>query len=246
MLLISSRTHPGLLRSGNEDSLYAPEGVPEGLALIADGMGGHNAGEVASAVAMQTVVDEIRRMRQDEPLPVQEMVRIAVRQANRAILRHSATNAEYSGMGTTMTMILRCGQSEWAVGHVGDSRAYHLSADGIRRLTRDHTLLDELLRIGEISPEEAVNFPHRHVITRALGTGASVRVDCTRVTLSPGDGILLCSDGLTDHVNDEEISQAFIKAKNPDACLDALMKMCFDRGAHDNISIVLLVDGDET
>lgn len=244
MLLVASRTHKGLIRAGNEDSLYAPEGVPEGLILVADGMGGHNAGEVASAVAMETVVNEIRAMRQGEPMPVQEMVRLAVRQANRAILRHSATNADYSGMGTTLTMALNSASGEWTIGHVGDSRAYHLSKDGLRRVTRDHTLLEELLRIGELTPEEAEDFPQRHVITRALGTGASVRVDLTHVELLPGEGLLLCSDGLTDHIRDSEIEQVFYRSGTPDDCAENLLSMCLGRGAHDNVSIVVLVDGD--
>ncbi len=244
-MLVASRTHRGLspMRQLNEDSLYAPQGAPEGLLLVADGMGGHKAGEVASAIAMQTVVDEMRRMRAlPEPPAVQDMVKEAVKLANRAVLRHSASDEKFAGMGTTLTMAVREHGNDWVIGHVGDSRAYYLGGFGIKRLTRDHTLVEELLRLGEITPEEAVRHPQRHVITRTVGTGTYVRVDCTKVTLAAGEGVLLCSDGLTEHVFDEEIARVFRYKKSPEECVEALLELCLNRGGRDNVSIVLGVN----
>ncbi len=247
-MIIAARTHKGLLRDNNEDGFYAPEGVPEGLLLVADGMGGHNAGEVASAVAVREVVAEIQRLLavsegaaalDAAPKPPEQMIKSAVRKANQAVLRASADNPAYEGMGTTLTMAVRELHGHFVIGHVGDSRAYHFGRFGVRRLTRDHNLAEELVRMGEITLAEAAVHPQRHYITRGLGIASALRVDITRVELRSGEGLLLCTDGLTIHVSDDEIAAALSLKNSPAQAADFLLKTCLERGARDNVTMIV-------
>ena len=223
-------TDTGRQRRANEDSVLAH--AP--LFVVADGMGGAQAGEVASRLA----VDEFRRgLREGDGL--EGALAQRVREANARIYERSQRRAEQAGMGTTLTAI-HVGPERVSVAHVGDSRAYRLRDGQLERLTEDHTLVDELIRQGRLSPEEASEHPQRSVITRALGPEAVVDVDTASLEGQAGDIYLLCSDGLTTMVSEERVA-AILKA-NPrlrDAG-EALIAAANEAGGRDNITVVLV------
>ena len=193
------KTDTGRQRRANEDSLFARAPV----FAVADGMGGHAAGEVASAIALQTV-----ETRMGQETATVASVTEVVRAANEAVFRRSVEEPAARGMGTTLTLIAPAagvdGRDHLVVANVGDSRAYLLADGQLRQLTRDHSYVEEMLAAGQITPEEARRHPHRHVVTRALGVEQSVAVDTWLVTPEPGDRYLLCSDGLVNEVPDED------------------------------------------
>ena len=193
-------TDTGLQRRANEDSLL----VRSPLFVVADGMGGAQAGEVASSVA----VDTFRAGLEEGEEPERSLV-AQVEQANSRINELSHSNAEHAGMGTTITAVY-VGEQDVAIAHVGDSRAYCLRDGELLRLTDDHSLVDELLRQGRLTPEEAVEHPQRSVITRALGPEGSVEVDTRSFHARAGDVYLLCSDGLTTMLSEEQIAGLLI------------------------------------
>ena len=240
---VVSRSHCGLVRQQNEDSLYAPRDMPEGLLAVADGMGGHNAGEVASALCIETVVSTVSAMRADDAQGI-DMVRASFAAANRAVLRASR-EAGQDGMGTTLTIALMISPEGLIIGHVGDSRAYRYGNGMLQRLTRDHSLVEELVRLGEIDAQEAEQHPQRNIITRAIGTSPSVRVDTTRVHLGPNDCLLLCSDGLTLHLSEDEIATLLRENANPEVAADELLYRVLSRGAHDNVTFIIAVNETE-
>jgi PPM family protein phosphatase len=228
-------TDPGRVRKANEDSLLA---VTYAFA-VADGMGGHAAGEVASAIALQTVES---RMGQ-EPATVASVTDV-VRAANEAVFRRSVEEPASRGMGTTLTLIAPAagadGRDHLVVANVGDSRAYLLADGQLRQLTRDHSYVEEMLAAGQITAEEARRHPHRHVVTRALGVEQSVAVDTWLVTPEPGDRYLLCSDGLVNEVSDEAIADIITGAAGPQAAAEALVVAANAAGGRDNISVVVI------
>ena len=191
----AARTDPGRKRRGNEDSYVSRPP----LFAIADGMGGARAGEVASALAAGAL-EESSAGRGGEAYVVE-----LIQEANRRVHERASTDAETSGMGTTITVALIENDGTVTVGHVGDSRAYLLRGDRLEQLTDDHSLVAELVRRGELSPQAAEVHPQRSVITRALGTDPDVDVDAFSVDAQPGDVFLICSDGLSDMVDGEQI-----------------------------------------
>ncbi len=191
-------TDTGLQRRANEDSLL----VRSPLFVVADGMGGAQAGEVASSVAVDTFRDGLH----DGADPERSLV-AQVEQANTRINELSRVNVEHAGMGTTITAVY-VGEQEVSIAHVGDSRAYCLRDGELLRLTDDHSLVDELIRQGKLTPEEAEEHPQRSVITRALGPEATVEVDIRSFRGRPGDVYLLCSDGLTTMLGEDELLDA--------------------------------------
>ena len=221
-------TDIGRVREGNEDSFL----IEPPLYAVADGMGGHRGGEVASQLALETV----ERMFREGHGTLEEQIR----EANRAVFARSAEDRSVAGMGTTLTAALvREGQVHLA--HVGDSRAYLLRAGALRQLTRDHTLVDRMLRAGEISEAEAEVHPHRNVLTRVVGTEPDVSVDERDVGLLEGDRLVLCSDGLTNMVTEDQI-QAILEATptNPQEAADRLVRAANRAGGVDNITVVVL------
>jgi protein phosphatase len=221
-------TDIGRVREGNEDSFL----IEPPLYAVADGMGGHRGGEVASQLALETV----ERMFREGHGTLEEQIR----EANRAVFARSAEDRSVAGMGTTLTAALvREGQVHLA--HVGDSRAYLLRAGALRQLTRDHTLVDRMLRAGEISEAEAEVHPHRNVLTRVVGTEPDVSVDERDVGLLEGDRLLLCSDGLTNMVTEDQV-QAILEATptNPQEAADRLVRAANRAGGVDNITVVVL------
>jgi serine/threonine protein phosphatase PrpC len=223
-------TDTGLQRRANEDSLL----VRSPLFVVADGMGGAQAGEVASSVA----VDTFRAGLEDGGDPERSLV-AQVEHANSRINELSHSNAEHAGMGTTITAVY-VGEQDVAIAHVGDSRAYCMRDGELLRLTDDHSLVDELIRQGKLTPEEAEEHPQRSVITRALGPEASVEVDVRSFRGRPGDIYLLCSDGLTTMVGEAELLQLLASHQRLSDAGEALIAAANSAGGKDNITVVLL------
>jgi protein phosphatase len=220
----------GRQRRANEDSLLARSP----LFVVADGMGGAQAGEVASRIAVESFQPGL----QDASQPELALAALA-RAANSRIHELSHTHAEQAGMGTTLTAVY-VGEQEVAIAHVGDSRAYCLRDGQLQRLTDDHSLVDELMRQGRLTPEEAVEHPQRSVITRALGPEGTVEVDTRSVRARPGDVYLLCSDGLTTMISEEQIAAVLLAHPGLRDAGEALIAAANEAGGRDNITVVLI------
>jgi protein phosphatase len=240
---VRSATDLGLKRAQNEDShgAWIPPTAEERrrrgtLVVVADGMGGSRAGEVASRLAVETVLRCYREGPGVDPL---EELHHAVEAANRVVHRESSEHPELAGMGTTCTaVVLR--EADAYVAHVGDSRAYLIQDGRIRQLTRDHSLVAQLVREGQLTPEQAKVDPRRNVVTRSVGVGARVEIDAEHEpgVLRPGDTVLVCSDGLHGVVADEELEAAANTADMEQACRDAIA-LANRRGGPDNITLVV-------
>ncbi len=227
-------THVGKVRQINEDAYYLP-GDGEGFAAVADGMGGHQAGEVASAIAIREFTDGIRGKAPDE-----DMLKEAVRRANAAIYEEGARDPLKRGMGTTLTA-LWYDEDNIYLTHVGDSRAYLLRHKALMQLSNDHSLVSELVAMGEITPEQAQHHPQRNLITRALGTGKKIEPDILHLDFQPGDAWLLCSDGLTNHMRAAEIAEVLLRDVSWPDKLAALIDTALDRGGRDNITALAVL-----
>ena len=226
----NASTDTGRRRRRNEDAFVCEPP----LFAVADGMGGAQAGEVASRLA----ADSVREAKLGD-LPSPEQTVELIREANRRVYAYSSENASTRGMGTTMTVALVEG-SVVTIGHVGDSRAYLLREDQLTQLTQDHSLVAELVRSGRLSPKEAESHPRRSVITRALGTESDVEVDVFSIRAENGDLFLLCSDGLTSMVSDEEIAKLLVAARaDLDSAGEKLVAAANQAGGEDNITVVL-------
>ena len=223
-------------KSTNEDKVLARSLNDLYLLAVADGLGGHAAGEVASNMAQIEVEEslKINLITGDVHNTVQE----AIAKANKEIYLLSRENPEYTGMGTTLVMAL-VQQGKVLIANVGDSRAYHLSRSQIRQITRDHSVVQALIEQGLITAEEALYHPQRSSLTRALGVEQEVKVDIYNIELFPGDILLLCSDGLTDSVRDEEIKGVIGSSSNLDEACANLISQAKEKGAEDNISVIL-------
>lgn len=230
---IAGATDAGRVRRRNEDAFVcAPP-----LFAVADGMGGAQAGEIASRLAASALRDELAREPQGD-LPPEARLRSVIQEANRRIYARAASDPRASGMGTTVTAALLV-DDRVSIGHVGDSRAYRLRAGVLEQLTDDHSLVADLVRSGRLSPEEAELHPQRSVITRALGTDAAVTVDSLTVDAQPGDVFLLCSDGLTTMVDEESLTRTILEAETLEAAARSLVEAANRGGGEDNVTVVL-------
>jgi protein phosphatase len=228
-LVVGARTDKGRVREGNEDHELTDKTM--GLYAVADGMGGHQAGEVASATAIEAL-----RAAVASGTPIRDAITLA----NDAVVERSAADERLRGMGTTMTAATLAAGGTLLIGHVGDSRAY-LARDGeLRQITEDHSLVEEMVRGGELTPEQAEVHPQRSVITRALGIDPGVEVDLYPVELQEGDRVLLCSDGLTGMVRTEEIAAVLQREPDPPKAANELVEAANEAGGEDNITVVLL------
>jgi protein phosphatase len=225
-------TDIGRVREGNEDSYL----VDPPLYAVADGMGGARGGEVASQLALTTIEEGFTEGRGTLPLLVHE--------ANAAVFARSAEDRSVAGMGTTLTAVVVEAGTALLV-HVGDSRAYLLRGGQLRQLTEDHTLVQRMVRAGEISADEADVHPHRNVLLRVLGTEPDVEVDESQLGLMEGDRILLCSDGLTNMITDDQIQAILEAASAPQEAADRLVRAANRAGGIDNITVLVLdaIDG---
>ena len=227
-MLIYAKTHKGLVRPSNQDSLL----VSHNLYGVADGMGGHRGGETASRIAVQVV----RNVLQGKT-PENNSLRVSIEAANRRIFDMQRHELALAGMGTTLTMLWES-RTEMLIGHVGDSRAYLFREGELACRTEDHSVVAELVRNKIITPEMAKTHPYRSVITRALGTDPNVEPDLLRVEKRLNDVWLICSDGLYNMVEDDEIAQTLAVLSGEPAA-DRLLELALAHGGHDNISIVL-------
>ena len=232
-------THCGNVRPINEDACLA---LPEyGLVLVADGMGGHQAGEVASDMAKEAIRASVTKAAGKE-ISVKTAV-TWVRRANKAIFQAANEDLSRSGMGTTLTFAYIM-KGHAMIAHVGDSRCYLIHDGEIRQVTRDHSLVAELMASGEITPEQAKNHPYRNVITRALGTDSTVAVDALDVDCVDGDVLLLCSDGLSNYLEEYELLTAVETMPDDELC-EHLIDIALQRGGRDNITVAAAFIGKE-
>ncbi len=231
-------TDVGQVRANNQDSYH----VGDSVFAVADGMGGHLAGEVASATALEPVTGLDGRVFADGETAVNAL-EDAVVEANRLVSTKAASDASYRGMGTTLTVALFEGQRVH-IGHVGDSRAYLLRDGQLTQITRDHTLVQHLIDEGQITPEEAATHPQRSIVTRAIGVSGEIEVDAHTLDIEEGDAILLCSDGLTGHVGDDDLATALQNGTDARATVESLIAKANAAGGSDNITVVLLRFGD--
>ena len=227
-ILFGSRTDVGCQRERNEDSLI----VSPPLFVVADGMGGHKAGDVASEVAVKTLSALA------PTIPDVDLLGRAVESANHAVITE-AQKAGCEGMGTTMTACVVQGD-KLAIAHVGDSRAYLLHTGKLQQLTRDHSWVADMVDQGKLSQEEARTHPNRSVITRALGSDPFMQPDLYEVTASEGDRLLLCSDGLTSMVDDGSIQAMLARIRDPQRCAAALVNEAIANGGADNITVIVV------
>ena len=232
---VYSMTDIGRVRQLNEDSFYQPE-HGERFCAVADGMGGHNAGEVASALAVKTYADYMRGVERITA----EALRASVVRANDAVYRASQESPEVSGMGTTFSALAMEGKNAF-IAHVGDSRIYLVRRGALMQVTMDHTLVEEMVLKGLITVREARVHPKRNIITRALGTEPRVQIDMTQLALRPGDVFFLCSDGLTNHVPEREILTTAMSDLGWQEKLRRLVGIALENGGQDNITAMFAV-----
>jgi len=243
MIEIVTATHPGMVRSHNEDSIIADAGI--GLAVLADGMGGYNAGEVASGIAVAMISTELKKALgavsgELDMVKAEKLVREHAVRANNAIFQASQSQPQYAGMGTTLVVAL-WHDNHMVVGHIGDSRLYRMRASKLEQVTRDHSLLQEQIDSGLITKEQARHSQNKNLVTRAVGIDPEVEAEVHSYPVQAGDIYLLCSDGLNDMVTDEdmELTLASLQANLPLAA-EQLVQQANDNGGRDNVSVILV------
>ena len=231
-------TDRGAVRQQNQDA-YAAQVLEDGraIALVCDGMGGARAGNVASTIAVERFMEEFLKPGQSGA--VEERMGHAASAANHAVFDRSVHDEACTGMGTTLVAAL-AGPAEAVILNEGDSRAYHINAEGIVLVTRDHSLVEDLVERGELTREQARTHPHKNLITRALGAEPILMADCFRQALSRGDYLLLCSDGLSNVVNEQEMLYEVIHGGEEAQCCQRLLDIALSRGAPDNVTVVLV------
>lgn len=223
----------GAVRPNNEDSFYCD--AQAGLLVVADGIGGHAGGEIASRLAVDTAVKAVKEAGQCG----EAVVNRAFAAANAAILQYVETRPALAGMGTTLTLVKKNGYT-LVVGHIGDSRAYLFRQGVLKCLTSDHSVSGQLLAAGEITASEARNHPQRHILTRALGTAGQPQVEVLSHQVQTGDIVLVCTDGLSDLIAGEEIAAELSdEGKTIEQHASFLIDMAYQRGAPDNVTVVL-------
>jgi protein phosphatase len=233
----AGRTDVGIIRSGNEDSFLM---IPErGIFVVADGMGGHAAGEVASEMAVRAVARELGSLKGLSDNDVAERMRAAIKSANAAIFQRTLTEHDKRGMGTTVTALVLFG-GRFLIGQVGDSRGYLLREGKLTQVTKDHSYVQEQVDAGYLTPEQARTHPYSNVITRCVGANSDVVPDVYLGTVKAGDLFLLASDGLTGMLEDYEVAQVVTSDREPQHQVDALIDEANRHGGLDNITAILV------
>ena len=233
-----AKTDTGLVRRSNQDFLFAadqPVGPLPNLFIVADGMGGHKAGDYASRYTIERVVASVSRNTGEEPIAI---MKEAINKANELLVAESREDESKSGMGTTLVIGTIIGNKLF-VANIGDSRLY-VVGQNMRQITRDHSLVDEMVRLGEINADEARVHPDKNIITRAVGTSDHVEADFFEVEITADDTILLCTDGLTNMVRDDEILDIIKKYDNAQAATMQLVKEANANGGRDNITVMII------
>lgn len=236
-------TDPGCVRPQNQD-IYHIEKLDGStmLCVVCDGMGGAKSGNVASSLAADVFVQEVRRNWKPslDAERLEQLLRGAVKLANFTVYDQAQQFEEFHGMGTTLVAALVHGRKATIV-HVGDSRAYAITRDGISQLTRDHSVVQMMIERGELTPERARAYPGKNLITRAIGTEPVVDCDLTRCSLNRGDCLLLCSDGLSNVMDEQEILFEVVHGVNKQYCCQRLLDIAKNRGAPDNVTSLLIM-----
>lgn len=235
-------THVGQVRKSNEDFCFVSGQKDDiALAVVADGMGGHNAGDIASKMTVEIIVHKMLKNEQKKPPLLR--IREAVEEANLKVYEYAQSNRECNGMGTTVTLALMSNKTAY-VANVGDSRTYYYSAVDriISRVTRDHSLVEELISSGKLLQDQAKAYVFRNVITRAIGAGKTVNVDLFDADWQKGDMLLLCSDGMTAHIDDDELPELMQLGLAPQALCELLLSLVLERGGKDNVTIVIVLN----
>jgi len=228
-----------MIRSGNEDSFFADANRERGLFVVADGMGGHAAGEVASEMAVQIVARELSRISDVGDDQVTGKLSEALKHANVAIYERTIAEVDKQGMGTTASVLIIAG-GRYLIGQVGDSRVYLLRDSVLTQLTKDHSYVQEQVDAGFLTPEQARYHPYSNVITRCVGASAEVEPDTYEGAVRKGDVFLVASDGLTGMVDDRRLQQLLMARATPQRIVDALISEANGRGGLDNITAVLV------
>lgn len=228
---IGSKTDKGRVREQNEDAY----GYKERLFVVADGMGGHQAGEIASAIAVETIL----KMNIDGETPIDLELEKAILKANDAILNEVVHHPELSGMGTTVAVMVIHNQTV-NIAHVGDSRIYYYSEGRLAQLTKDHSLVAELVKNGEISESEAKHHPQRNILTQALGSRGEMKVEFQSLALKPGDKFLLCTDGLSGMVDENWLGNILRLDEEPQILAEKLVNLANENGGSDNITVIII------
>ena len=232
-------TDKGVIRSQNQDGYYLD--VPSehlAVGVVCDGMGGAKAGNIASLVAVETFVDTLKHLQPDQGEAPAAALEQAASAANAAVYQRACADPDCRGMGTTMVAALIMERTAYLL-NIGDSRAYHIDRDGITRLTRDHSVVEDMVARGDITPEQARTHPRKNLITRALAAEEHSRADLYERQLKSGDFLLLCSDGLSNIVTDQEILYEVIHGGEARECCQRLLDIVLSRGAPDNVTAVL-------
>lgn len=246
MLNVGAYSDKGMVRQINEDSIYIPVDTNRNsimLFIVADGMGGHMAGEIASKEAIDAVVRYIHENYEKEASNVRSnlinLVNESILYANKQIYEKSLSDINLSGMGTTFAIALIHNESLY-IGHVGDSRIYLIRRNNLYQLTRDHSYVEELVNSGTITREEAANHPQKNIITRALGTEEIVEIDICVRKMYKNDILILCTDGLTNMVKEEIIKEVVEGIESPQESAEKLVSLANEAGGTDNISVIIV------
>jgi serine/threonine protein phosphatase PrpC len=230
-VVVGAASDVGLVREANEDSYL----IERPLYAVADGMGGHLAGDVASSTAVRVISEKAAAASASNP---ESLAQILV-DANAVIYEQANSDSALTGMGTTCTLVL-VDETRALIAHVGDSRAYHFRDSHLEQLTEDHTLVSRMVREGKIRAEEAQHHPQRSIITRALGVDSEVQVDLLNIDLDVGDLLLICSDGLSSLVGDDTIQEALQERTDPQDAAETLITLANEAGGDDNITVLIL------
>lgn len=234
-----SMTDVGRRREMNQDYMFTSEtavGKLPNLFIVADGMGGHKAGEYASRFTVDTMVDIIKNANAKEPVAA---IGQAIKEANRLLLKEAKTDESKAGMGTTVVAAVLMDKTLYAA-NVGDSRLYVLNQDTITQITRDHSLVEEMVRLGEMDKADAKDHPDKNIITRAVGVAPELEIDFFETEINDGDIILLCTDGLTNMIEDEDIRRIILSQRDIVERTEKLIETANQNGGRDNITVVLL------
>lgn len=242
MIDAAGKSDIGRVRTTNQDAYHIGKiSTDMAWSVVCDGMGGANGGNVASLVAVGAISANMDRnySPQKPDSSIHSLITTAVINANALVYQKSKQSPELSGMGTTVVLTVIKNDMAY-IAHAGDSRAYHITDTNIRQITKDHTMVQYLIETGELTPEKAKDHPKRHLITRAVGVEENISVDYNETELKKGDRVLICSDGLSNLVNETEIQNIVNKNSSPADAIDQLIELANERGGNDNITVVIM------
>jgi serine/threonine protein phosphatase PrpC len=239
-LVVAARSDVGMIRAGNEDNFHSKTDDTGGIFIVADGMGGHAAGEVASEMAVEILRDQLSALRDLHDRNAADKVMNALRGANLAIYNRTVTETDKQGMGTTASVLIISGR-RYLIGQVGDSRIYLMREGALRQLTKDHSYVQEQVDAGFLTPEQARYHPYSNVITRCVGASDDVEPDTFAGETRDGDLFLVASDGLTGMVDDRRLQQLLLSRAEPQRIVDSLIAEANGRGGLDNITAILVL-----